>query len=105
MAKRARRGRNWSGKRQIRARNVITRLKSEEQITLLKNSNHEPIVQSQAPIELRVLARLEFKKRKLLAELAEVEDQRLQLSREIELKEIPIPWLAWSEGSPIETAQ
>lgn len=55
-------------KRQIRARNVFTRFKSEEQMTLLKKSNHEPVVQSQAPIELRVLARLELKKRRLLEE-------------------------------------
>ena len=47
---------------------MITRLKSEEQMTLLKKSNHEPVVQSQAPIELRVLARLELKKRRLLEE-------------------------------------
>jgi hypothetical protein len=47
----------------------------------------------EVPIELRVLARLEVKKRQLLAELAEVESQHRQLSREIELKEIPIPWL------------
>jgi hypothetical protein len=44
-------------------------------------------------MELRVLARLELKKRQLLMELAELECQQRQLSREIELKGIPIPWL------------
>jgi hypothetical protein len=62
-------------------------------MTVLKKSNHEPVVQNKAPIELRVLARLEVKKRKLLAELAEVESHYRQFSREIELKGIPIPWL------------
>ena len=92
-------------KRQIRARNVITRFKSEEQMTLLKKSNHETVVRSQAPIALRVLARLELKKHRLVEELAEVESQRRQLSREIELKEIPIPWLTRPESKPIETGQ
>jgi hypothetical protein len=45
-------------------------------------------------MELRELARLELKRRKILAELTEVECQRRQLSREIELKGIPIPWSA-----------
>ena len=62
-------------------------------MTLPKKSNREPVVQSQAPIELRVLARLAVKKRKLLEELAEIESHYRQLSREIELKRIPIPWL------------
>ena len=62
-------------------------------MTLLKKSNHEPVVQNQAPIELRILARLEVKKRQLLKELAEVECQHRHFLREIELKGIPIPWL------------
>ena len=62
-------------------------------MTLPKKSNREPVVQSQAPIELRVLARLAVKKRKLLKELAEVECQYRHFLREIELKGIPIPWL------------
>ena len=54
-------------------------------MTLLKKSNHEPVVQSKAPIELRVLARLEVKKRKLLAELAEVESHCRHEQRRFEL--------------------
>ena len=72
---------------------MITGFKSEKPMTLLKKSNHEPVVQNQAPIELRVLACLELKSRRLRRELAEVESQHRQLSREIELKGIPIPWL------------
>ena len=60
---------------------------------LLKKSNHEPVVQNQAPIELRVLARLELKSRRLRRKLAEVESHYRQLSREIELKGITIPCL------------
>ncbi len=60
-------------------------------MTLLKKRNHEPVVQNQAPIELRVLVRLELKKRQLLKDLAEVENQHRHFSREIDLKGIPIP--------------
>lgn len=45
------------------------------------------------PRELRDLARLELKRRRLLRDVAEVLDQERQLSREIELRGIPIPWL------------
>jgi hypothetical protein len=44
-------------------------------------------------MELRNLALLELKRRRLLSELAEIASQHRQLSREIELKRIPIPWL------------
>jgi len=54
--------------------------------------HQEPSAQHPAPVELRVLAGLELKKRQLLRELAEVLQQYHQLSREIELKGIPIPW-------------
>jgi hypothetical protein len=58
------------------------------------NEHHEGrVATNRAPIELRVLARLEFKKRRLLEELAEVESLHRQFSREIALKGIPIPWL------------
>jgi hypothetical protein len=50
--------------------------------------------QERAPVELRLLARLELKKRRILSELAEVHGQYEQLAREIELKGIPIPWLS-----------
>jgi hypothetical protein len=53
-------------------------------------------VPSPAPMELKVLARLELKKRQLLEELAEVESHYQQLKREIELKRMPIPWLTRS---------
>ena len=46
-----------------------------------------------APMELRVLAHLELKRHQLRTELAEIEGQYAQFSREIELKGIPIPWL------------
>jgi hypothetical protein len=61
-------------------------------MTVLNATNPKPVVQK-APEELRVLAGLTLKKRQLMAELAEVESKRRQLSREIELKGIPIPWL------------
>ena len=48
----------------------------------------EPTAQSPAPIELRMLAHLELKKRQLLRELAEVLGRQQQLSREIESKRI-----------------
>jgi hypothetical protein len=44
-------------------------------------------------MELRNLALLELKRRQLLSELAEVDVQYEQLSREIDLKRIPIPWM------------
>jgi hypothetical protein len=47
-------------------------------------------------MELRELAQIELKRRLLLTELAEVERHRRQLSLEIELKGIPIPWLTRS---------
>ncbi len=53
----------------------------------------ERVTQSGAPIELRTLARLELKERQLLKQLAEVASLHRQLSREIGLKRIPIPWL------------
>jgi hypothetical protein len=56
--------------------------------------NIEPATESGesgAPIELRVLALLELKKRQLVRELAEVLEEYQQLSREIESKRIPIP--------------
>jgi hypothetical protein len=55
--------------------------------------NEGRVATNRAPIELRVLARLELKKRRLLKELAEIASLHRQLSREIELKRIPIPWL------------
>jgi hypothetical protein len=62
-------------------------------MSLPNKRNEEPIAQNQAPMELRNLALLELKRRRLLSELAEIESQHRQLSREIELKGIPIPWL------------
>jgi hypothetical protein len=53
-------------------------------MSLPRKRNKEPNAQSPAPVELRVLARLELKKRLLLEELAEVESHHRQLSREIE---------------------
>jgi hypothetical protein len=53
----------------------------------------DPDVQGQAPMELRDLARLELKRRQLRQQLAEVESRHQQLSREIELKGIPLSWL------------
>jgi vacuolar-type H+-ATPase subunit D/Vma8 len=44
-------------------------------------------------MELRMLARLELKKRQLLHELAEVLEQYQELTREIESKKVPVPWL------------
>ena len=61
-------------------------------MALPRKRNEESVAQITAPIELRVLARLELKKRQLLRELVEVLGQHQQLSREIELKGIPIPW-------------
>ena len=49
----------------------------------------EPTAQSPEPIELRLLAGLEVKRR----ELAEVMEQYEELIREIESKRIPVPWL------------
>ena len=46
-----------------------------------------------APKELRDLAAIELRRRRLLSELADVRRQHKQLSRQIELKAIPIPWL------------
>lgn len=62
-------------------------------MSLPRKRNGEPDAQNPAPVELRVLVRLELKKRQLLRELAEVLGQYQQLSQEIELKGIPIPWL------------
>ncbi len=56
----------------------------------------EPVSISQAPMELRELAHIELKRRRLLRELAEVERHRRQLSQGIEVKRIPIPWLTRS---------
>lgn len=61
-------------------------------MSLPRKRNKEPDAQNPAPRELRVLVCLELKKRQLLRELAEVLQQYEQLSREIELKRIPIPW-------------
>jgi hypothetical protein len=55
--------------------------------------NEEPAAASQTPTELRDLAGLELKKRRLLRELAEIASQQRQLLREIELKGTSIPWL------------
>ena len=55
--------------------------------------NMEVATESRAPMDLRDLAGLELKRRRLLRELAEVESHYRQLSREIELKGIRIPWL------------
>ena len=60
---------------------------------ITSRGNREPSAQHPAPMELRVLAGLELKKRQLMSELAEVLQQYQQLSREIKLKGIPIPWL------------
>lgn len=49
--------------------------------------------QNPAPIELRLLAGLEVKRHQLLHELAEVMEQHRELTREIESKRIPVPWL------------
>jgi len=65
---------------------------SEDQMSLPTKRNEESVKTNQARIELRVLTRLELKKRQLLKELAEVESQHRYVSREIELKGIPIPW-------------
>jgi hypothetical protein len=46
-----------------------------------------------APKELRDLAAIELTRRRLLSELADVRRQHRQLSRQIELKAIPIPRL------------
>jgi hypothetical protein len=69
---------------------------SEEELPRSSKRNEEPVAQSQAPMELRRLALLELKKRRLLRELVEVDRSRRQLSREIELKRMPIPWLTRS---------
>jgi hypothetical protein len=61
-------------------------------MSLTSKCNKESLVQSQAPMELRNLARLELKKRQLMEELAGVATRHRQLSREIELRGIPIPW-------------
>jgi hypothetical protein len=66
-------------------------------MSLPSKRNEEPVSRSQAAMELRDLARLELKRRRLLRDLAEVERQQRQLSREIELKGIPIPWLNTTE--------
>jgi hypothetical protein len=49
--------------------------------------------QTHSDIELRMLALLELKRRRLLRELDEVVGQYQQLSLEIELQDISIPWL------------
>jgi hypothetical protein len=66
-------------------------------MSLPNKCNEEPIAQNQAPMELRNLALLELKRRQLLRELVEVLGQYRQLSREIELKGIQIPWRITSE--------
>lgn len=55
----------------------------------------EPTAQSLAPIELRLLAGLEVKRRQLQRELAEVMEQYQELTREIESKRIPVQWLRY----------
>jgi hypothetical protein len=72
---------------------VKTKTTAEEKMSLPSKRNEEPIAQNQAPMELRNLALLELKRRRLRKELTEVESQHRKLSREIELKRIPIPWL------------
>ncbi len=62
-------------------------------MSLPNKRNEEPIAQNQAPTELRNLALLELMRRRLQKELTKVESQHRRLSREIELKRIPIPWL------------
>ena len=79
--------------REASARNVKTKTTAEEKMSLPNKRNEEPIAQNQAPMELRSLALLELKRRRLQKELSEVESQHRKLSREIELKRIPIPWL------------
>ena len=67
-------------------------LTSEGQMELPRQEQETTGRQERAPMELRVLAGLELKKRRLLRELAEVLGQYDKLSREIELKGMPIPW-------------
>ena len=62
-------------------------------MSLPSKPHQEPVSTSQAPMELRELAHIELKRRRLLTELAEVERHHRQLSQEIEVKRIPIPWL------------
>ena len=73
---------------------MIGELTSEGEMAIPPEGQERPARRERAPVELRVLARLELKKRRLLRELAEVIGQYDQLSREIELKGIPIPWLS-----------
>jgi hypothetical protein len=72
---------------------VKTKAIAEEKMSLPNKCNEESIAQKQAPMELRNLALLELKRRRLQKELSEVESEHRKLSREIELKRIPIPWL------------
>jgi hypothetical protein len=62
-------------------------------MSLPTKRNEKPASTYEAPMELRNLALLELKRRQLLSELAEVDVQYEQLSREIDLKRIPIPWM------------
>jgi hypothetical protein len=63
------------------------------QMSRRKNRTRKSIVERQthSDIELRKLALLELKRRRLLEELDEVVGQYQQLSREIALKDISIP--------------
>ena len=62
-------------------------------MSLPRKRNAAKVIPGPTPMELRVLAHLELKRRRLRTELAEIEDQYAQFSREIGLKGIPIPWL------------
>jgi hypothetical protein len=59
-----------------------------------RTNSEEADVLSQPPYRTEEdTGRLSNSKRQLLEELAEVKTQSRQLSREIETKAIPIPWL------------
>ena len=62
-------------------------------MSLPNQKNNANDVLMPAPRELRDLAAIELRRLRPLSELSDVERQHRQLSREIELKGIPIPWL------------
>ena len=50
-------------------------------MSVLRKPDQEPSARNPIPIELRMLARLELKKRRLLHELAEIFEQYQELAR------------------------
>jgi hypothetical protein len=68
-----------------------SKFKSRKRMLMPRRQTKESTV-DRAPLELRIIALLELERRRLRTELAGVEREYLELSREIERKGIATPW-------------